>query len=306
MNPKISIIVPIYNVEKYIHKCIDSILDQSFNDFELILVDDESPDKCGEICDYYKKKDERVIVIHKKNGGPSDARNVGIDRAKGEYIAFIDGDDFIERDMYETMYKTIEENKADICICSLVEVDENGEKLNEYIINKVSLSEMILRSYPCNKLFNKKLFINNRFAYGKYYEDLELIPKLYLQSRKVVSTNKIGYNYVKRAGAITSKVDDKILDWLDAYMKLKKYMIEEDIFYKYEKEFTENTKIFKKTYLYHLYHYNIFSLLKQRKYIFKNMKYLGAINNKQYVSFFIKRIFIATIRAGSYIKNKLV
>ena len=97
--PKLSIIVPVYKVEQYINKCIDSILNQTFTDFELILVDDGSPDNCGKICDEYAQKDERVRVIHKENGGVSSARNLGIDEAKGEYVSFIDPDDWIDLDM---------------------------------------------------------------------------------------------------------------------------------------------------------------------------------------------------------------
>ena len=99
MSPKISIIVPVYKVELYLEKCINSILNQTFKDFELILVDDGSPDRCGEICDEYAKKDNRIVVVHKENGGQASARNVGLDIARGDYIGFVDSDDWIERDM---------------------------------------------------------------------------------------------------------------------------------------------------------------------------------------------------------------
>ena len=112
--PKISIIVPIYNVEKYLDKCVSSILNQTFTDFELLLVDDGSPDRCGEMCDEYAKKDSRVKVIHRKNGGLSAARNSGIDAACGKYIGFIDSDDYIEENMYEHLYDVITKYDADI------------------------------------------------------------------------------------------------------------------------------------------------------------------------------------------------
>ena len=112
MNPQISVIVPIYNVEKYIHKCIDSILSQTFTDFELILVDDGSPDKCGEICEQYAIKDDRIKVIHKENGGLSDARNVGVQYVNGGYTIFVDSDDWIESTMIEEMVKLIDEYNA--------------------------------------------------------------------------------------------------------------------------------------------------------------------------------------------------
>ena len=114
MQPKVSIIVPIYNVEKYIHKCIDSILSQTFTDFELILVDDGSPDKCGEICEQYALKDNRIKVVHKENGGLSDARNAGIDVASGKYIYFIDSDDWISPNSIISLLNFAEDNQCEI------------------------------------------------------------------------------------------------------------------------------------------------------------------------------------------------
>lgn len=112
--PKISIIVPVYKAEPYLRKCIDSILNQTFKDFELILVDDGSPDRCGEICDEYALKDSRIKIIHKENSGRSSARNVGLDIAQGEYIGFVDSDDWIEPDMYEVLYSKAKIESADI------------------------------------------------------------------------------------------------------------------------------------------------------------------------------------------------
>jgi len=120
MNPKISIIVPVYKVEQYIHKCIDSILNQTLNDFELILVNDGSPDQCGQICDEYAKCDSRIKVIHKENGGQASARNMGLDIATGEYIGFVDSDDWIEPDMYEILYNECIINECEIISCSSI------------------------------------------------------------------------------------------------------------------------------------------------------------------------------------------
>src|SRR5690348_8514297 len=129
MNPKISIIVPIYDVQKYLFKCIDSILAQTFTDYELILVNDGSPDSCGEICNEFAKKDKRIKVIHKKNGGLSSARNAGLEIAKGEYIGFIDSDDFIHNKMYEILYQNALFHSSDIIICDFLKVNE-GEVVN--------------------------------------------------------------------------------------------------------------------------------------------------------------------------------
>ena len=123
---KISVIVPIYNVEPYLHRCVDSLLLQTYQDFELILIDDGSTDNCGMICDEYAALDDRIRVIHKLNGGLSDARNVGLEIATGEYIAFVDSDDWVARDYLECLFVTLCETGADICECNLIKT--TGEK----------------------------------------------------------------------------------------------------------------------------------------------------------------------------------
>lgn len=148
--PKISIIVPVYNVEKYLEKCVRSILAQTFTDFELILVDDGSPDSSGAMCDQFAKQDERVKVIHKENGGLSDARNAGIEIATGEYLGFIDSDDYIADDMYELLYTNIVKEDADLSICGIYDVYEGKEpveKQQQYIVlDKVAAMKMILEA----------------------------------------------------------------------------------------------------------------------------------------------------------------
>ncbi len=119
---EISIIVPVYKVEPYLRKCVDSILAQTFTDFEVILVDDGSPDNSGKICDEYASKDSRVRVIHKENGGLSSARNAGIDVARGKYLGFVDSDDYIEKDMYELLYDNIVKEQADLSICGIYDI----------------------------------------------------------------------------------------------------------------------------------------------------------------------------------------
>src|SRR4051812_47980519 len=126
MNPKISIIVPVYNVQSFIRECIESILGQSFVDFELILVNDGSSDQSGFICDEYSNTDKRIVVIHKENGGQSSARNMGIESAKGEFIGFVDSDDWIHSDMYKTLYSKVMETNAEIIACNLLKFDKNS------------------------------------------------------------------------------------------------------------------------------------------------------------------------------------
>ena len=124
--PRLSVIVPVYKVEKYIHKCVDSILNQTFTDFELILVDDGSPDNCGRICDEYAEKDSRVRVIHKKNGGVSDARNVGVVESKGDYISFVDPDDWIETNALEQIWNKAEANLKSVLASSAINFGSLG------------------------------------------------------------------------------------------------------------------------------------------------------------------------------------
>lgn len=214
--PLLSIIVPVYNVEKYIERCIKSILNQSFTNFELILVDDGSPDNCGKICDEYKNKDKRIKVIHKKNGGLSDARNAGIEIAKGEYIAFVDSDDFINKYMYEILYKNEKKLDADISICNFKMVCEN-DRIDENILissedvkvydrnealNKLYGNENLQFIVAWNKIYKKELFLNIRYEYGKCHEDEFIIHKLIYKSNKVVSCSEKLYYYFENDSSI--------------------------------------------------------------------------------------------------------
>ena len=127
--PLISVIVPIYKVEKYLNKCVQSILNQTYENLEIILVDDGSPDNCGKICDQLAQKDDRIVVIHKQNGGLSSARNAGIEIANGEYIGFVDSDDYVEKFMYELLLKSIKESNTMLSVCAIYYTFENGEKI---------------------------------------------------------------------------------------------------------------------------------------------------------------------------------
>lgn len=213
--PKISIIVPVYKVEKYLHKCVDSILKQTFKDFELILVDDGSPDKSGDICDEYARKDNRVRVIHKENGGVSDARNVGIDIAEGEYIGFVDGDDYIASDMYEVLYNSLIDNSADISGCGMYEcigdrIKENNIDGNLHVFTnedatKEVLYGKILPAFVFLMLYKKSLFEGKRFPLGKIYEDSFLLPRLFLESKKIILISQPKYYYVRREDSFTMR-----------------------------------------------------------------------------------------------------
>lgn len=167
LTPKISIIVPVYKVEKYLHRCIDSILSQSFTDFELILVDDGSPDNCGKICDEYAQKDSRVRVFHKPNGGVSSARNLGLDKAQGKWVTFIDSDDYVESDYLQELYKSQTDNRVDY-VLTLRIVDDVQEK------------SMIVCRNEYSQLFSIFKIDNNGYVIGKLYKT-DIINGLHLR-----------------------------------------------------------------------------------------------------------------------------
>ena len=196
----ISVIVPVYKVEKYLEKCIESIIKQTHTNLQIILVNDGSPDNCGKICDEYAKKDSRIEVIHKINGGLSDARNVGINRANGRYIGFVDSDDYIKEDMYEKLINLIKEYDADISICNLYDVidgkkyvrnNENGiQEYSRLEILKEVLLDKNIQSYAWNKLYKKELFDEIKYPIGKKYEDIGTTFYVFEKCNKIVVTSK--------------------------------------------------------------------------------------------------------------------
>lgn len=239
---KLSIIVPIYNVEKYLERCLNSILTQTFKDFELILVDDGSPDNCGKICDYYLHLDSRIKVIHKKNGGLSSARNAGLEIAKGEYIGFVDSDDWIDETMYDTLYNIAKENYADIVQCKFRKIyeniHENGVKSNKItIVNKfealndlIKYGEMHVQSVVTwNKIYRRTLFNDIRFPNGKTHEDEFTTYKLFYKSNKIVLTDNELYYYRQVPNSImNTKFNKKRLDYLDALEEMLNFFKEND------------------------------------------------------------------------------
>lgn len=220
--PLISVIVPIYNVEPYIHKCIDSILSQTFTDFELILVDDGSPDNCGKICDKYAALDSRVVVIHKENGGLSDARNAGIDYAlnnkKSDFLLFIDSDDFIKPFLLEKVVSTQENTSADIVCFGIEMVNEELLPL-EWGNTKVKKAEAFdyhhrfspilppysIGDYTVNKLYKKNLFNEIRYPVGRTFEDVFTTYSIFNLAKNIYLLPDLLYVYRRRNGSITKK-----------------------------------------------------------------------------------------------------
>lgn len=219
VDDRISVIVPVYQVEAYLERCIDSILKQTYQNLEIILVDDGSTDRCPEICDKYAKKDPRIKVIHKENGGLSSARNAGLDVAEGNLIAFIDSDDYIEAEMIEQLYCALSENQADMAVCSLRYVEENHSKSRTQPMRTVEYECMDQWSYwekvvgsdnsrfvvAWNKLYTKKLWEGLRYPVGRLNEDEFVLHDIISQCSKIVSVSYVGYNYVQRRGSIVAQ-----------------------------------------------------------------------------------------------------
>ena len=234
--PLISIIVPVFKVEKYINKCINSIISQTYRNLEIILVDDGSPDNCGKICDEYTNIDERIKVIHQKNMGLSAARNNGIKIAKGDYIGFVDSDDYIEKTMFEDLYNALIDNVADISICNFYIVQSNttekrvrnkerDKKYNKIEILKEILLDRDVQSYAWNKLYKKELFKNVEYPVGKKYEDIGTTFYLFEKCNNIQVIGKPEYNYLNRNDSIVFNVNEQtIIDYVDIIVERYLYV----------------------------------------------------------------------------------
>lgn len=234
--PIISVIVPVYNVEQYLSQCIDSLLTQTLEDIEIILVDDGSTDACPQICDAYALRDTRIKVIHKVNGGLSDARNWGIERAQGEYIAFLDSDDWVKPDFYEYLYNLIQRKNADIAQCDYIKVYDNTTKIDFDEAIKESThtgvealyllcgEEYIKTVVVWNKLYKRKLFDKIRFPKGKIHEDEFVTYKVLHKASKFVNSNIPMVYYRQRPDSIMAqKFSEKRLHVLEAWKERRDY-----------------------------------------------------------------------------------
>ena len=234
----VSVIVPVYNVEKYLSKCVESILTQSYRMLEIILVNDGSTDASGDLCNEWAKKDNRIIVIHKTNGGLSDARNAGLDIAQGKYVIFIDSDDYITVDMIETLLISAETNLCEISVCNMMRFSETGNIApfynptdRETVLLGNDRFETLKQPSVCNKLFAIELFEGIRFPKGKYYEDTFVYHELVYRSKKVVLTGKDGYWYLLRDDSIVggSQYTDRYFDFIEAVWKRAKFLIDHKV-----------------------------------------------------------------------------
>lgn len=224
---KVSVIVPVYKVEDYLNRCVDSILNQTFEDFELILVDDGSPDNCGAMCDEYAKKDGRIHVIHQENGGLSAARNTGIDSAQGDYLVFVDSDDWLHPQYLESMYGAIMESGALVACCNYKHTPKYSIPIIErapfvYSMKKpedvyLNPERTGIQAYAWRYMFRKELLDGIRFPHGKLWEDMFTIPKIIFQVDSIAFIDKELYYYFYRIDSIVNKAWSlKKLDNIDA------------------------------------------------------------------------------------------
>lgn len=231
---KISVIVPVYNVKPYLHKCVDSILSQTYQNIEILLIDDGSTDGCAAICDGYGEKDPRIKVLHKKNGGLSSARNAGLDLAAGEYILFVDSDDYINREMVQKLYDALVRNGADMCVCDLSIVDTNGKKLQSQLNyplpnqmfdeglywKKLYETNSIAYIVAWNKLYRKNIWDDLRYPVNRINEDEWVLHHILKRCERIQTISYRGYNYVIRKNSIMSRKNKKAnFDLFDGWKK---------------------------------------------------------------------------------------
>lgn len=217
ITPLVTVIVPVYNIEKYLERCVNSIRNQTYENLEILLVDDGSTDKSGEICDTLAKEDVRIRVLHKANGGSSSARNLGIAEARGEYLGFVDSDDYISENMYEILLAALKEYDAEVAQAGRDEIDEAGNMLPVICVPPAEkcfieaedfLKEMLLHKGDCSfctKLVKKDLFAEGKFPEGELNEDFHLMVKFMRRIKGVVSLPQQTYHVFYRMGSNTRK-----------------------------------------------------------------------------------------------------
>lgn len=245
-NPLISIIIPVYKVEPYLRRCVDSVINQTYTNLEIILVDDGSPDDCPQICDEYAARDKRIIVIHKKNGGLSDARNAGLDICKGEYISFVDSDDWIRKDYAETLVDIARKEQADIIVGKFKKIfDEKNYIESEQIkyhysievlnnrqsIEKLFGNDCIFFGIACGKLYSETLLKTIRFPTEVLHEDDYTLYKILYSSKKTIFIDCPLYFYFQRKTSIMGSAKPSSIRALRA-------RIERYFFFKEKKEIT--------------------------------------------------------------------
>lgn len=242
---KVSVIVPVYNVEKYIEKCLTSVVKQTLKNIEIIVVNDGSPDNSQAIIDkFVKKYPKKIISLKKKNGGLSSARNFGLKHCSGEYITFLDSDDYLDITALEKMYSKAKTNDFDIVACDLEYIYETHTKnvscnLTKDLLNKEQVKQCMTYIYPaaCNKLYKRELIEDLKFKEKVWYEDVEFIHRLLPLTNSIAVIKEPLYKYLQRENAITSTFNDKIFDYVDNFNGLVEYYKKNNLLNDYGKEF---------------------------------------------------------------------
>ena len=238
---KVSIIVPVYNVEEYLARCLDSLVNQSLKDIEIIVVNDGSPDNSQKIIDNYCKKYKNIISFIKENGGLSDARNFGIEKAQGEYIAFLDSDDYVTIDMYMEMYNKAKSGNFDMVVCDLNYVyDDKIIKASCNIKKDTNnIKDVMLNIYPAawNKIFKRNLMDKGiRFKKGVWFEDVEFIYRLLPYINTIGVVHKTFNQYVQREGSITNTINKKLYHYIDNWNGIVEYYKKNNLYEEYKLE----------------------------------------------------------------------
>lgn len=230
---KISVIVPVYNVENYLEKCLNSLVNQTLEEIEILVINDGSTDDSQKIIEVFQSKfPQKIKAFYKENGGLSDARNFGIDRASGNFLAFVDSDDYVSENMLQEMYDLAIKNEAEIVICNLQKVDEHGnvtQKLTQIpnLSGKIDLEKNFsvfsdLSYFACNKIFKRELFDGKKFQKGMHFEDIELIPQILLQCKILAKTDAFHYQYLERSNSISKSHTERGLDILKSVENVEK------------------------------------------------------------------------------------
>ena len=238
---KVSIIVPVYNVEKYLPKCLDTLVNQTLKEIEIIVVNDGSPDNSQKIIDKYAKKYKTIKAYTKENGGLSDARNYGLTKATGEYIAFVDSDDYVNKDMYEKMYKKAKSGNFDMVVCDLNYIygDRIIKAYSNIKTDTTNIKKTMIDIYPAawNKIFKRKLFNTGiEFKKNVWFEDVEFIYRLLPHIKKIGVIHEHFNQYVQREGSITNTQSHKIYHYIENWNGIIEYYKKEKIYELYKKE----------------------------------------------------------------------
>lgn len=317
-----SIIIPVYNTEQYLDKCIKSVLSQTFKDFEIIIVDDGSNERCAKFVDSYQNKDPRINIIHQKNEGLGGARNTGIKYAKGEYLFFLDSDDYINDNSLEMAKVYIDEYNLDILAYDLNLVNENGDLISKStnikykeLFNQLTINEILLfQPTACGKIYKRSLYVNNRIFFPEklWYEDLATVYKLYVYTKNVGYLKASLYNYVQQPNSIThSKNLDRMMEIIPAVESIISFYKQNNLFNYYKNELEWISFL-------HLLYYSSFRVFEcgyHKKYVLRLKKYMISIfpNYKQNQiilnninDFYLMDRVYNDNYFGFYIKNNLI